>query len=70
MEEVELEITENRLMQNLTKALDVLTRFRLMGFGLSKEMIELMDGSIDFTSHPQGSCFNITLPLYHFPNSA
>lgn len=30
-----LEITESRLMQNLTTSLDVLTRLRLKGFGLS-----------------------------------
>lgn len=32
---IELEITESRLMQNLATSLDVLTRFRLKGFGLS-----------------------------------
>ncbi len=32
---IELEITESRLMQNITTSLDVLTRLRLKGFGLS-----------------------------------
>ena len=34
-ESITLEVTESRLMQNLTTALDVLTRLRLKGFGLS-----------------------------------
>lgn len=34
-QQIELEITESRLMENLTTCLDVLTRFRLKGFGLS-----------------------------------
>jgi EAL domain-containing protein (putative c-di-GMP-specific phosphodiesterase class I)/ActR/RegA family two-component response regulator len=32
---IDLEITESKLMQNLTTSLDVLTRLRLKGFGLS-----------------------------------
>ncbi|TQV73181.1 EAL domain-containing protein [Aliikangiella marina] len=33
--QIELEVTESRLMENLTTCLDVLTRLRLKGFGLS-----------------------------------
>jgi len=33
-----------------------------IGLALSKEMIVLMNGSIDFTSRPKGSCFSIELP--------
>jgi len=34
-QQIELEITESRLMENITTCLDVLTRLRLKGFGLS-----------------------------------
>ena len=39
-----------------------------IGLSLSKELIELMNGKIGFTSIPDhGSCFNITLPICHSP---